>query len=120
MLPQWKHVLKDHKTPLSPPFPSLTQLVSGETTQWRVVQRIGGGSLIFFSAGLVSLLAAVTRVVGVLSSHLLPPAEERHASRGWALGLVLPPGQWRNGGEGAGVLQPRIDEKDFEEGACKP
>lgn len=49
----------------------------------------------------------------------LPPVEERHARRGWALGLVLLPGQWRNGGKGAGVLEPRIDEKDFEEEACK-
>lgn len=38
---------------------------------------------------------------------------------GGAVGLVLLTGQWRNSGKGAGVLEPRIDEKDFEEEACK-
>lgn len=38
---------------------------------------------------------------------------------GGRLGLVPLTGQWRNGGKGAGVLEPRIDEKDFEEEACK-
>lgn len=30
LLPQWKHVLKDHKTPLSPPFPPSHSLLGGK------------------------------------------------------------------------------------------
>lgn len=49
----------------------------------------------------------------------LPPVEERHAGQGATLELVLLTGQWRNGGKGVGVSEPRIDGKDFEEKACK-
>lgn len=44
-----------------------------------------------------------------------PPLPPVAASLGW----VFLTAQWRNGGKGAGVLEPRIDEKDFEEEACK-
>lgn len=30
LLPQWKHVLKGHKTPLSPPFPASHSLLGGK------------------------------------------------------------------------------------------
>lgn len=69
---------------------------------------------------LVSLLATVTQVVGVLSSYLSPLLRRGMQGRGGgALELGLLTGQWRNGWKGVGGLELRIDEKAFEEKACK-